>query len=157
MAGMKKVLDKILGWLCIIIFSFMVLMTTYQVIVRYVFSNPSALSETLTKYAFVWLILYSSAYVFGQRDHISINFVKDKQKESTKRFLNIFIELIVIIFACLVMVYGGIRVSSMNLLQFDSILNVPTGYIYSAIPISGVLIIIYSIYNILTELGKEEA
>lgn len=157
MAGMKKALDKILGWFCIIIFSFMVLMTTYQVIVRYVFSNPSALSETLTKYAFVWLILYSSAYVFGQRDHISINFVKDKQKESTKRFLNIFIELIVIIFACLVMVYGGIRVSSMNLLQFDSILNVPTGYIYSAIPISGILIIIYSIYNILIELGKEEA
>lgn len=156
MAGMKKVLDKILGWLCIIIFSFMVLMATYQVIVRYVFSNPSALSETLTKYAFVWLILYSSAYVFGQRDHISINFVKDKQKESTKRFLNIFIELIVIIFACLVMVYGGIRVSSMNLLQFDSILNIPTGYIYSAIPISGILIIIYSIYNILIELGKEE-
>lgn len=157
MAGMKKALDKILGWLCIIIFSFMVVMTTYQVIVRYVFSNPSALSETLTKYAFVWLILYSSAYVFGQRDHISINFVKDKQKESTKRSLNIFIELIVIIFACLVMVYGGIRVSSMNLLQFDSILNVPTGYIYSAIPISGILIIIYSIYNILIELGKEEA
>lgn len=156
MAGMKNALDKILGWFCIIIFSFMVLMTTYQVIVRYVFSNPSALSETLTKYAFVWLILYSSAYVFGQRDHISINFVKDKQKESTKRFLNIFIELIVIIFACLVMVYGGIRVSSMNLLQFDSILNVPTGYIYSAIPLSGILIIIYSIYNILIELGKEE-
>ena len=153
---MKNALDKILGWFCIIIFSFMVLMTTYQVIVRYVFSNPSALSETLTKYAFVWLILYSSAYVFGQRDHISINFVKDKQKESTKRFLNIFIELIVIIFACLVMVYGGIRVSSMNLLQFDSILNVPTGYIYSAIPLSGILIIIYSIYNILIELGKEE-
>ena len=33
--------------------------------------------------------------------------------------------------------------------QYDSILKIPTGVIYSIIPVSGVLIVFYSILNII--------
>lgn len=148
MTNIKKALDKILGWFCIIIFSLMVIFTTYQVVVRYVFSSPSAISETLIRYLFVWLILYSAAYVFGQKDHINIGYLKDKMSEPVKQKVNIIIEIITIAFSVLVLIYGGIKVTNLNMLQFDSILGIPTGIIYSCIPIAGVLIIFYSIYNI---------
>ena len=53
------------------------------------------------------------------------------------------------------MIFGGFTISKMNLLQIDSILNIPTGIIYSIIPICGVIIVFYSIYNIMLELKKE--
>lgn len=53
------------------------------------------------------------------------------------------------------MVFGGFRITHMNFVQFDSILHIPTGIIYSIIPICGVIIIFYSVYNITLELKKE--
>lgn len=156
MKTFKLQLDKVLKLLCVVIFIAMVCLTTYQVVVRYVFNNPSSISETLTRYLFVWLIILSATYVFGQRDHISISFLKDKLTGSTKKTIEIVIECINLFFAAAVMVYGGIVITSMNMLQYDSILKIPTGTIYSIIPICGIIIVFYSLYNIFTYFKKGE-
>lgn len=148
MKNLKKIVDKILAFICIAVFSIMVIATTYQVVVRYIFKNPSAYSETVTRYLFVWLIVYSAAYVFGKKEHIYIGVLKHKVSGKNQKLLSLFTEIIIIIFALLVMIYGGLKITHMNMLQYDSILNIPTGYVYSCIPISGLLIIFYSIYNI---------
>lgn len=75
---------------------------------------------------------------------------------SAKRMLNAAIEVVVIIFSALILVYGGSVITTMNMLQYDSILKIPTGTIYSIIPVCGVLIIFYSIYNLIVELNKKE-
>lgn len=149
MEKIKKILDKILSTVCIVVFIAMVLLTTYQVITRYVFKSPSSISETLTRYLFVWLIILSATYVFGQRDHIMITALKDKFNGSLRKAVDIFGECVIIVFAVTIMIYGGAVITRMNMLQFDSILNIPTGIIYSVIPICGVLIIFYSILNII--------
>lgn len=145
----KSVLDQILKVVSVVLFISMVLLTTYQVIARYIFKSPSSISEVLTRYAFVWLILVSATYVFGQRDHIAINFLKDKVKGVGSKIINVLIECVTIIFSATIMIYGGFTVAQMNMLQYDSMLNIPTGIVYSIIPICGVLIILYSIYNII--------
>lgn len=149
MESLKNVLDKILSTVCVVIFIAMVLLTTYQVTVRYVFKSPSAISETLTRYLFVWLIILSATYVFGQRDHICITAFKSTFSKGGQKIASIFSECVVIIFSILIMIYGGGVITKMNMLQYDSILNVPIGTIYSVIPICGVLIIFYSIINII--------
>ena len=78
MKTLKHGLDRFLAFVCIVDFIVMVLLTVYQVVVRYVFKSPSSVSEVLTRYCFVWLILLSATYVFGQRDHICITYLKDK-------------------------------------------------------------------------------
>lgn len=155
MEKVKKYLDKVIGVLCVVIFIAMVLLTTFQVTVRYVFNSPSSVSETLTRYFFVWLIILSATYVFGQRDHICITFIRDKFKGTAKKIVNITGEIIIIIFSVTIMVYGGSVITKMNMLQFDSILKIPTGAIYSIIPVCGVLIIFYSIYNIIVYAKNE--
>lgn len=149
MEKIKKILDKVLSTVCVVVFIAMVLLTTYQVITRYVFKSPSSVSETLTRYLFVWLIILSATYVFGQRDHIMITALKDKFNGSFRKAVDIFGECVIIVFAVTIMIYGGAVITRMNMLQFDSILNIPTGIIYSVIPICGVLIIFYSILNII--------
>ncbi len=155
MKAIKNILDKITAVSSIVVFIAMVLMVTYQVIARYFFASPSSVTEALTRYSFVWLIIISATYMFGQREHICISVVRDKLPAKAKEIVNILIEVITIIFAGLVMIFGGFTISKMNLLQIDSILNIPTGIIYSIIPICGVIIVFYSIYNIMLELKKE--
>ena len=156
MKAFKNGLDRFLAAVCIIDFIVMVLLTVYQVVVRYVFKSPSSVSEVLARYCFVWLILLSATYVFGQRDHICISFLKDKLQGSARQMIDAIIEVVIIIFSGLVLVYGGIVITTMNMLQYDSILKIPTGTIYSIIPISGVLIIFYSLYNLVECFNKKE-
>ena len=153
MTKSKKIMDKITAYSSVVIFIAMVLMVTYQVISRYFFKSPSSVTEVLTRYCFVWLIIISATYMFGQREHINISVIKDK---TAKMEVSIIIECVTIIFAGLVMVYGGFVITRMNLVQLDSILHIPTGVIYSIIPICGVIIIFYSIYNIGLELKKNK-
>lgn len=156
MTKVKKILDKITSYSSVVIFIAMILMVTYQVISRYFFKSPSSVTEILTRYCFVWLIIISATYMFGQREHIYISVVKDKMPKNVKMVVNIIIECVTICFAGFVMVYGGFVITRMNLVQFDTILHIPTGTIYSIIPICGVIIIFYSIYNIGLELKKNK-
>lgn len=149
MEKVKNVLDKIISTVCVVFFIAMVLLTTYQVITRYFFKSPSSVSEVLTRYLFVWLILLSATYVFGQRDHICINALKNKFDGLSLKIVNIFGECVVIVFSALVLIYGGASITSINMVQYDSILRIPTGLVYSIIPVSGVLIVFYSILNII--------
>ena len=107
MTAAKKVLDKITSYSSVVIFIAMVLMVTYQVIARYFFKSPSSVTEVLTRYCFVWLIIISATYMFGQREHINISVIKDKLPKTPKMIVSIIIELVTICFAGLVMVYGG--------------------------------------------------
>lgn len=113
------------------------------------------MTEILTRYSFVWLIIISATYMFGQREHINIAVLKDKLPGKAKTVVNIIIECVTIVFAGLIMVFGGFKITQMNFVQYDSILHIPTGIIYSIIPICGVIIIFYSIYNIGLELKKK--
>ena len=128
----RSMFDKCIEAVSIGIFALMVLLVTFQVFVRYVLNSPSAFSETLTRYLFVWLVLITSTYAFGKR-------------------VNILIEAITFFFAAAIMIYGGVRISAMQMVQLDSVLKIPTGLIYSIIPISGVGIAFYSLCNLMTE------
>ena len=56
----------------------MTCMVSYQVFARFILHNPSAITQTLSQYLFVWLIMFGSAYVFGAREHLSIELIRDK-------------------------------------------------------------------------------
>ncbi len=143
----KSVVDFVLSWACIAIVAAMTILVTYQVASRYLFNSPSAVSEVLSRYLFIWLVFYGSAYVFGLREHMSITFVKDKLPEKLKVFVDMFIELTIVVFTYGVMVFGGYNTSMRQMWQQDSALQIPMGVIYSAIPISGVFILFYFFCN----------
>ena len=67
----KHVIDKIFEVISTIILAVMTVLVVYQVITRYVFNAPSAISEILSQYLFVWMIMFGSAYVYGSREHLT--------------------------------------------------------------------------------------
>ncbi|WP_163468704.1 TRAP transporter small permease [Fusobacterium sp. IOR10] len=144
----KYILDKIIEMYCIAIMGLMTILVTWQVFIRYIFNKPNAYTEQISQYLFVWLVLYGSAYVFGKREHMQISFLRDKSPKWLKNKIDIFQEIIIMIFTFTVMVYGGYYSSLTQMNQVDAALQIPIGIIYSAIPISGLFVIFYSVYNI---------
>ena len=149
MKAMRSALKKILNVLAGGSLTVMVLLTTYQVITRYVFSSPSTWSEELVGYLFAWSTLFGATIVSGERGHMNIPILVDRLKPAGKKALNIFAELIAFAFSATILVFGGIQVSNLAMGQQTSSLGVAVGVFYWVMPICGVVMALYSIMNII--------
>ena len=143
----KKWMNRVAEWLCIIMFAIMVCLVTFQVIVRYVFNAPNPYTEALSQYLFVWMILICGAYVFGSREHMNITFLIHKLSKKGQIIIAMVTEFICMVFGATVMAYGGWVKAMQQMRQMDPALHIPKGVIYLAIPVSGALIVIYTIFN----------
>lgn len=154
MSNIKNMLTKILEIICIVLFVFITCVGTYQIVVRYVFNSPSTISEELLTYSFTWLALLAAALVFGKKEHMRMSFIADKFKGKTAIFMSIVSEILVLLFAALVLVYGGGSITKLTATQITASLGVNMSYIYMILPVCGVIIVVYSILNIIEYLNK---
>ena len=127
----------------------MVALTCWQVITRYILQNPSSWSEELVSYLFAWMALLGASIVVGERGHMNIPILVDRMGPAARKVLNIFAEVVACIFAAVILVYGGIQITTLAMGQMTSSLGVPIGIFYIVLPLCGVLNIIYTILNII--------
>ncbi|MGL5329189.1 MAG: TRAP transporter small permease [Peptostreptococcaceae bacterium] len=154
MEALRKGLDKVLEFVCCTLLALMTIFATWQVASRYVFNKPSTVTEELVLICFVWMGLLGAAYVFGKQEHMRMSFLMDKFSEENQNKIKVFSEVVVILFATLVLVFGGFRMSQLSMEQLSSSLQIPMGYVYLALPLSGVITIVYNVLNI-NDIAKE--
>ncbi|MEG0014569.1 MAG: TRAP transporter small permease [Cellulosilyticaceae bacterium] len=148
MNALRKYLNKGLEIITVALLAFMVVLGVWQIVTRYVFNNPSVITEELLLYSFVWMGLLGSAYVFGKREHMRMSFFAEKFSEKVQFGISIATEAIVLATAALVLVWGGMNIVSLAMGQISPALNVQMGYLYMALPLSGIITIIYNVLNI---------
>ena len=85
-----------------------------------------------------------------------MGFLADKLNKKKLTILNAIIEIIIIAFALIVMVYGGISITSLSMTQKTASLGIPMGYVYIVIPITGVVIAVYGVLNVICLIRKGE-
>lgn len=144
----RKGINLVLSFASALIFGAMVIIGTYQIVTRFVFNSPSTVSEELLTYSFTWMALLATAYVFGKRDHMRMGFLADKFSGKVQKALSIGAEVLIMLLAGAVMVYGGFTIVQLTMTQSTASLGIPMGVVYIIIPVSGVLIVFYSILNI---------
>lgn len=149
MKALRNILDKALNFLAGLSLTAMTILTTYQVITRYVFNAPSTWSEELVGYLFAWSTMFGAAIVSGERGHMNIPIVIDRFGSSARKAFHIFSEVIAFLFSAAILVFGGIQVSSLAMGQQTSSLGVAVGVFYWVMPVCGVLMTLYSILNII--------
>lgn len=148
MDAIRKGLNKVLEFICCTLLGLMTIFATWQVASRYLFNNPSTVTEELVLICFVWMGLLGAAYVFGKQEHMRMSFLVDKFSEKNQDKMKLVAEVIVIIFALLVLVFGGLKMSQLSMGQSSSSLQIPMGYVYLALPLSGVITVVYNVLNI---------
>lgn len=152
----RGVLDICLTTLCVIIFMLLVVVGTYQIVVRYLFNSPSTVSEELLTYGFTWMALLAAALVFGKREHMRMGFLADRLSGTGRLILEVIIELLILAFAAIVMVYGGMEIVKLTMSQQTASLGIAMGVVYVAVFVSGICIVLYAILNICALVSGEE-
>ena len=128
----------------------MIIDVVWQVVSRYAVGKPSSFTEEFARYAMIWLVVLGAAYLNGQRAHLSMDYFVQKLDAKKQARRAQYIELLMLVFALVVMVIGGgnLVYTTLYLGQESPAMHIPLGYIYSIVPISGLLIVMYSVFNI---------
>lgn len=155
--SLRKGMNWVLSTACFLIFAFMVCLGTYQIVTRYFFGAPSTISEELLTYSFTWMALLASAYVFGKRDHMRMGFLADKVTGKARVALEVAIELLIIAFAVIVLIFGGISIMNLTMTQVTASLGIQMGIVYTVVPLTGILIVMYGVMNIVDLIRGEES
>src|SRR5690625_2699425 len=148
MHRVKGILDRILYWCTVVLFGLLVAVVVWQVFSRQVLNAPATWTEEGARMTFVWLGLFASAFVFGERGHIAVEYVARKLPAGGERVLAVVVQAIVLTFAVVVLVWGGWRASQNAWLQELSAVPFTLGQMYLALPVSGILVAFYALYYI---------
>lgn len=147
---MKKILDKILGISLVILMAIIVLTVLWQIFSRFILNSPSSYTEEIARYLLIWIGILGAAYASGQKEHLSINIIQEKLSPKNRKVLLICINILIIAFCLLALVIGGGNLVYTNYVlgQNSAALHLPLAFVYMVLPISGILVIIYKINEI---------
>lgn len=146
MKQLTAVIEKFLGAFLGLLMAIMVLDVTWQVATRFILQEPSSYTEELARFLLVWIGLLGAAYAYRKKAHLGLDILSQKLEGHAKRKLDIFISVVCALFACVIMIYGGAKLMllTLELGQMSAALQIKIGYLYSVIPLSGVLIVLFS-------------
>ena len=156
MQKFKKGVDRVLAWTLTTLSAVLVIDVLWQIVSRYLLENPSSFTEELARFLLIWVGFLGASYAAGQRMHLAVDILPNKMKGRKKVFLDVGLLLGGLVFVVAVMVFGGTRLvqDTFNFGQTAAALQVPLGYVYIALPLSGLLIVFYTFVQISEEWSK---
>jgi TRAP-type C4-dicarboxylate transport system permease small subunit len=144
-------LDKALAAALIGVMICILLSVSWQVVSRYLLKDPSSVTEELARFLLIWVGMLGAVYAYRTNSHLGLNIVLDKMSDKPRKITLVFIQLLVIGFSGLVLVFGGSELVelTLELKQISAALSINMGVVYAVLPISGCLLILYSIANLI--------
>jgi TRAP-type C4-dicarboxylate transport system permease small subunit len=123
-----------------------VLNVVWQVFSRHGLAAPSSFTEELARMLLMWMGLLGAAYASGRGMHLAIDLLPRSLEGAARVRLERWICLAILGFALGAMVWGGSRLVWMTfrLEQLTAAMRIPLGYVYLALPISGLLMSFYA-------------
>ncbi|MBO0430843.1 TRAP transporter small permease [Enterococcus sp. DIV0660C] len=146
---MKKIMNQLLEIIGAVLLFAMVGVVLWQVFSRTVLGNPNTVTEEFVRFGLVWFAMLSSAYVVGQKAHLAVTILSEKLTGTRSWVLEIVVQTLFLLFATIIMVYGGMNAVTLTMGQLSPSLGIPMGYVYLSVPVSGCLIVVYSLINLI--------
>ncbi|GAB3065627.1 TRAP transporter small permease [Virgibacillus ainsalahensis] len=145
----KEIVDKVLLSVTSFMLVLMVLLSIWQVTARYLLNVASPGTEEAIRFLLIWYGLLSAAYVFGIKKHIAILFFREKLGLKTQSLLEKFTNVLIILTAGVLMVYGGIQIMLLTTTQIAPATGISQAIVYASLPISGLFVIFYTIHSMM--------
>lgn len=137
-------------------FSIMIIIAFLQVIFRYVFHNSLTWSEELSRYMFVWAAFLGAALAYSSGSHVEMDLVTSILKPKMKKVFKAISYVIIAVLLFNICKYG-FQIVNETISQPSPALRVPMAFVYLAIPIGSIGMMVVLIDNILKSItGKKE-
>jgi TRAP-type C4-dicarboxylate transport system permease small subunit len=148
MQSLRRGLDGIVGFVCCTLLAGLVVVLAWQVISRYAMNAPSSSTEEILRYGVVWMSLLGAAYATGRGSHMSVDLLRDRLSSKGQLRLDALISVAFLAFAGIVLVWGGMKGVAISSRQTSAVMQIPMSWVYLALPVSGALMILYSLLNL---------
>ncbi len=122
----------------------MVIITFLQVIMRYVFDSPLTWAEETIGVLMIYFGLIGGSFGIYYGVHISLEIFVERFMKRFDRYIRI-LEVFIYIFFGLIEIIYGIQIMKLTVFQVLPATGFPVRYTYLALPISGFVMIFFSI------------
>jgi TRAP-type C4-dicarboxylate transport system permease small subunit len=117
----------------------MVIAVFLQVVFRFVLDQPLAWTEEVARYLLVWITFMGASYAMSQRAHIGVDVLVRLLPRAPQKTVHLLSVMISLVFF-LVVVQQGYLLMQKTMTQVSSVLHIPMGWVYLAIPLSGIIL-----------------
>lgn len=145
MMRIRAILDRLLLGITSTLMVMMVLGVFWQVFSRYVLNAPSTFMEELMRICLIWIAMLGASYAFGTNRHLSFLFIQEKMTGEKRKRIQLVNTVIIMGFALVVLIKGGMDLVFVTLDETTAILLLPRGVVNAALPVSGVIILLYQV------------
>ena len=134
----------------IVVMAALVLDVLWGVVSRFLLGEQSRFTEEVATYLLIWVSLLGASVAFSTGSHLGVDYFVGRLHPDTKPLVKVLINLAVAFFAVSVMLYGGYVLVARTLEagQVSPAIGIQMGYVYLAVPISGIFILIFCAENI---------
>jgi TRAP-type C4-dicarboxylate transport system permease small subunit len=134
--------EKILEIICTVFVGAIVLVLFYAVVMRYGFHKPPAWSIEVSRFMFLWMVMFGAALVTREKSHIEIDFIVNYIPLKIRFFWINLLRLLMLAF-CGVMVYYGLKILPIVGQANTPTLEMSMGWLYASVPAGGFLMAVY--------------
>lgn len=157
-SGVVRLLEAVV----ILLMAALVFVVLWGVVSRYLPGvRPSDWTEELAIYLLVWLSLLGAALAFRSHAHLGVDYFVGRLDAGAQQVAAVVVELVVFGFSAFALVLGGWRLVAETLAtnQTTPVLQWAAGYLYLAVPLSGVFFCAFAIEHLLrrSAFGEENS
>lgn len=152
---MRRLLDVFLAGLL----GVMILDVLLGVGSRYLYGAQVEWTEELACYLLIWVGLVGAAAAFAKKTHLGLDVLVSHFAEPARRKARLISCGVCLFFTLLVFVIGGLAltIQAFQINRISPALRLPDGFLYLALPVSGVFMLVFQLEELLdTLLGGPE-
>lgn len=128
-----KVFRKVINFISISLFAFLVIVVFLQVVSRTI-GIAIPWTEEAARFTFIWLVFLGGTITVAKGMNMTFDLIIDSLPDRLWKPAFIVLTLISVAFLAIIIV-SGFQLAIMNMGQLSSVLRIPMGYVYIAIPI----------------------
>lgn len=154
---MNKIISKMemgINFICALLVAFLTIVVSTEVISRYFFGFPIAITTELTNITFPWITALAAIVITIHEENISLMFVKEKFPPRIRFYVEILINLLSITF-CAVMVKSSIQLSLQLRTQTMALLGFSKIVLYGSIVVGFIMMTIVLIYQLILKIVRK--
>jgi C4-dicarboxylate transporter DctQ subunit len=114
-----------------------------QVFSRILFNHPLSFTEEISRYAFLWMVMFGFSFATKYERHIRVTILVDRFPKRAKKIVDLLINLLALIMFCRIFLVG------INYVQFTALTKTPSlqisrAYIAIIVPIIAFFMVLRS-------------
>lgn len=149
--GASKGLDLVCRVLAAAFLVTIAVAASSQVVGRYMLGQSPIWLEELTRYSFVWMTMLGAGVLVRANGHAVID-VFVVRFHGVSRTAHTIMVYLFILFAAVILITQGVKIIGIVHKQLSPAMRVSMAYVYAAVPVGGVVIVVHCINELVSTL-----